>query len=169
MNAQKLKVSPELNISNNLEIERKFLVNDRLPTLKNGTFIQQAYLFKSDLKEMRIRSINDTFQMTIKINIGKNEREEFNYIISQKEGEKLFKIGASSPPIQKTRYTIKHRESLWEIDVFQGENKGLIVAEIELRNADEDFDIPDWIEKEVTQNQAYYNSNLFFNPYKNWK
>ena len=71
--------------------------------------------------------------------------------------------------IEKTRYKIDYEGKLWEIDVFYGDNKGLIVAEIELNSIEESYQIPDWIDREVTHENRYFNANLSKNPFKNWQ
>ena len=70
--------------------------------------------------------------------------------------------------VEKVRYRILFNQKTWEVDVFGGENEGLILAEIELSQADELFAIPSWIDREVTDDPRYYNSQLASNPYKNW-
>jgi len=70
--------------------------------------------------------------------------------------------------IEKIRYTIDYANKLWEVDVFEGQNAGLILAEIELNNEDETFLIPNWITQEVSGDIRYYNSYLAENPYRNW-
>ena len=70
--------------------------------------------------------------------------------------------------IEKTRHYIDHESHTWELDVFHGDNKGLIVAEIELESENEKFTLPDWVGNEVTSDAKYYNMNLIKNPYKKW-
>jgi adenylate cyclase len=74
----------------------------------------------------------------------------------------------NKPLLEKTRYYVQHHDHLWEIDVFSGENEGLIVAEIELKSADEQFSLPDWAGKEVSDDPRYYNVCLVNHPYKDW-
>ena len=73
------------------------------------------------------------------------------------------------PTISKTRYVLNYKGHTWEVDEFHDENAGLIVAEIELNNEDEEFKIPPWIDKEVTSDYKYLNSNLALHPFSKWK
>ena len=73
------------------------------------------------------------------------------------------------PLIDKTRYIIKHDIHIWEIDVFYGDNEGLVVAEVELKDENEKINLPSWIKEEVTGDIKYYNSNLMSYPYNKWK
>ena len=75
----------------------------------------------------------------------------------------------SKNEVSKTRYEILFENKLWEVDVFNGANEGLIVAEIELESEEEKFSMPDWVTKEVTEDPGYYNSNLATTPFKIWK
>ena len=72
------------------------------------------------------------------------------------------------PFIDKTRHEILVGKHLWEVDIFHGENNGLVVAEIELSEENEAFELPSWVREEVTHDSKYYNSNLLLNPYKQW-
>lgn len=155
-------------LENNIEIERKFLVNEKLPTFSEGKEIIQAYIFLSEGKEMRIRIQNNICTLSIKVNYAKNIREEFEYNIPMSEGLRLMEIGSEFSPILKTRHIINSNSMIWEIDVFKGENEGLIIAEIELNAIDQEFVIPEWVKREVTDEQKYYNSNLYINPFKKW-
>ena len=84
------------------------------------------------------------------------------------EAEMLLKI-CEPNLIEKIRYEVKEGIHIFEIDVFQGENEGLIIAEIELKSENEAFKKPDWLGKEVTGDVRYYNSLLSKNPYFNWR
>jgi adenylate cyclase len=72
------------------------------------------------------------------------------------------------PFIDKTRYEISVGKHIWEIDIFHGENKGLVIAEIELSEENDKFDLPGWVVEDVTNDPRYYNSNLLLNPYRKW-
>ena len=153
----------------NLEIERKFLVSGELPELKDGASIIQGYLFLSEEKEMRIRIKEKQCEMTIKINLGGELREEYQYAIPLEDGQKLFLHGGGIPPIEKTRYVLNYDGMDWEIDIFEGKNEGLILAEIELDYSEQKFTSPPWFGAEVTFERKYYNAHLYCNPYQNWK
>lgn len=73
------------------------------------------------------------------------------------------------PVIDKTRYLINHENHTWEVDVFYGDNEGLVVAEVELSSEDEHINLPIWIKEEVSHDDRYFNSNLMKLPFKDWK
>ncbi|KQS41608.1 CYTH domain-containing protein [Pedobacter sp. Leaf194] len=152
------------------EIERKFLLNASEWQKLNkppGKKLRQGYILTDPNKTIRIRTAEDKAWMTIKgISVGAT-RLEFEYEIPQNEATELLD-NFSENELEKTRYEIVHRGKLWEVDVFSGDNEGLIVAEIELEAEDEQFEFPDWISDEVTHEKKYYNSNLCKNPFKNW-
>lgn len=152
----------------NIEIERKFLVISDLPRLTNGKRIIQSYIFASPEKELRIRITDNKCLLSIKINMDDFLREEYEYKIPLEEGKRLIKIGTNFPPIEKVRYIINVDNMNWEIDLFEGENEGLVLAEIELTHPDQEFEKPSWIKEEVTSDLRFYNVNLFTNPYKKW-
>ncbi|GGD46091.1 CYTH domain-containing protein [Emticicia aquatilis] len=153
-----------------LEIERKFLVNHvKWATVEkpNAEFYRQGYLLTDPNKTIRVRATDTKGFMTIK---GKSEgatRAEFEYEIPKEEAIQLLDMFAVSD-LTKYRYKILFAEKLWEVDVFLGENEGLIVAEIELSSEDELFELPDWAAEEVTGEKKYYNSNLSTLPFSKW-
>lgn len=153
-----------------LEIERKYLVNKEIwqETKKpKGMFFRQGYLLTDPNKTIRVRVTDTKSYLTIKgLSIGAT-RPEFEYEIPKDEAEQLLDMFAISD-LTKIRYKVLFNNKLWEVDEFLGNNMGLIVAEIELENEDEAFDLPNWVEKEVTGENKYYNSNLSLFPYKNW-
>jgi len=154
-----------------LEIERKFLVHKDLWTAlatSGAEKIVQAYLVNSPEKTVRVRIKGDQGFLTIKgISTGAT-RAEFEYSIPVKEAEELISL-FSLPLISKTRTTLVYAGKTWEVDVFEGENEGLIVAEIELQSESETFDLPPWADKEVTEDINYYNSRLMTHPYTQWQ
>jgi adenylate cyclase len=152
------------------EIERKFLINDDSWNMDsdNGTLLRQGYLNSKAERTVRVRISGNKGILTIK---GKNEnltRKEFEYQIPLDEAMNLLQL-CEKPIIEKTRYLIIKDKHTWEIDVFEGENKGLIVAEIELTSEQETFEIPSWLGKEVSFETKYYNSSLIANPYSKWE
>lgn len=154
-----------------LEIERKFLVNkaqwEELAK-SSGEIYRQGYLLTDPQKTIRVRQTPDKGFLTIKgLSVGAT-RAEFEYEIPFSEAQELLDQFSVSE-LSKIRYKIIFDDKLWEVDKFLGENKGLIIAEIELQSEDEIFTIPDWLENEVTGEEKFYNSNLTLNPYKNWK
>jgi len=152
------------------EIERKFLVKgDAWRKLATGTHYRQGYLSTVKERTVRVRTIADKGFLTIKgISVGAT-RSEYEYDIPVADANAMLDHLCERPLIEKVRYKINYDNHTWEVDEFEGENQGLIVAEIELRDENEAFTIPQWIGEEVTGDPRYFNSNLIKNPYKNWK
>ena len=144
------------------EIERKFLVNDEIQQILlnlSSKKIQQGYLAENEKGVVRVRTKGEKGFLTIKAaNIGVS-RDEFEYEIPFNEAEEMLKLFCSTS-ISKERYTINYGQHLWEVDVFHGKLEGLIVAEIELQSETEEFELPHWIDKEVSDDKRYFNSNL---------
>ena len=150
------------------EIERKFLVEgcpwDRAGP---GTAIRQGYLARSDKSVVRIRVGGDKAWLTIKGPTQGLSRLECEYEIPRLEAESLFAL-CCEPPLEKTRYRIEEQGSVFDVDVFEGENAGLVVAEIELQSEEEIFFRPAWLGKEVSADPRYRNSELSVCPYSSW-
>ena len=152
------------------EIERKFLIDIEkwlLVEKPDGQLYRQGYLLTDPQKTIRVRLSETNGFLTIKgISIGAT-RAEYEYEIPIQDAKELLD-NFSISELSKVRYKIIYNKKLWEVDEFLADNKGLIVAEIELKDENEHFDLPEWIDKEVTGEEKYYNSNLTINPYKNW-
>ncbi len=150
-----------------VEIERKFLVHkelwDRLDK-PLGENYKQGYITTDPSKTIRVRIAEGKAFLTLKGETKNFSRSEFEYEIPVKDAEELLKQFVGTI-IEKTRYKIGFKGKTWEVDVFKGENEGLVLAEIELKSEDEKFEIPGWISKEVTGDERYYNSNLSLRPY----
>ena len=150
------------------EIERKFLVNKNLFKPESEyQYIAQGYLSSTPERTVRVRIKNNRGYLTVK---GKNtgiSRSEFEYEIPEDDAKELLELCEPSIIVKK-RYIVNFYGSIWEVDVFEGNNEGLIVAEIELKSEDEHFNKPDWLGKEVSFDKKYYNSNLSKYPYKLW-
>ncbi|MBR2179039.1 MAG: CYTH domain-containing protein [Selenomonadaceae bacterium] len=150
------------------EIERKFLVNrDLFKPTSEGDYIAQGYLSSTPERTVRVRIKNNRGYLTVK---GKNtgiSRSEFEYAIPVSDAKELLELCEPSIII-KRRYNINVNGSKWEVDIFEGDNEGLIVAEIELASEDESFSKPDWIGEEVSFDVRYYNSHLSKQPFKSW-
>ena len=150
------------------EIERKFLVNsdDYKKNAKKNN-ISQVYLIASEKIAIRIRI--DDLQSSIAIKSKKTERinKEYEYMIPKDEAISLMDIYGELKII-KTRYLVIYSGYTWEVDEFHGKNSGLVVAEIELEDENEKFDLPPWVDREVTADYRYLNSNLALNPFSNW-
>ncbi|RKR83741.1 adenylate cyclase [Mucilaginibacter gracilis] len=153
-----------------VEIERKFLVDHaKWQTLQkpHGMVIKQGYLLTDPEKTIRIRIKDQLSYITIKGKTKGISRSEYEYPIPLNEANELLS-SLCEAVISKTRYCITFAGKLWEVDVFNGDNQGLIVAEIELDDENEQFDTPPWLAAEVSDDARYYNSNLSLNPFKNW-
>jgi CYTH domain-containing protein len=143
------------------EIERKFLVND-LDVINDCHFdlIQQTYLFNEVNKSLRIRVKNEFAFLTIKGNQVGITRDEFEYEIPKNEAIEMIEQ-FHLKVLLKRRYYKQVDELTWEIDVFEGKLKGLIIAEIEIPTEDFLFEVPTWIGEEVTHNSEFLNAELF--------
>ena len=153
-----------------IEIEHKYLVNHELwkqIVPDKSVPIKQAYLSKDPEKTIRIRAAGDKGFITIKGKSVGAGRPEYEYEIPLNEANDLIKKFCDNL-IEKTRHYVLYENKTWEVDVFEGWNKGLIVAEIELSSEDEKYEKPDWIERDVTTDRRYANSNLVVNPFTSW-
>ena len=153
-----------------LEIERKFLLkNDTWKTeADNGIEIKQGYLSSVIERTVRVRVIGEKGMLTVKGKTDNLTRKEFEYEIPFNEAVLLLDL-CETPIIEKKRYLVKRDSLVWEIDVFEGENEGLKVAEVELDSETQSFELPDWAGNDVSKESKYYNSALITNPFKNWK
>jgi adenylate cyclase len=152
------------------EIERKFLVSgdgwQEFVTSRKP--IRQAYLTSAAKASIRIRVIGDhAATLTIKSRPVDLRRLELEYPIPILEAEALMQLRHGSV-IEKVRHLVPWGELTWEIDVFSGENAGLIIAEIELRHEHQRVELPDWIGAEVTGKPQFYNSALVERPFCAW-
>lgn len=154
-----------------MEIERKFIVDstkwNSLPKPK-GIRIAQGYLSTSPEKTVRVRVKDDKAFLTVKGEVKGISREEIEFEIPTDKAYELLQKFCGAV-IQKTRYIVEHDGKKWEVDVFENDNSGLIIAELELNSEDESFSKPDWATHEVTGDKRYYNSYISENPFKIWK
>jgi adenylate cyclase len=151
------------------EIERKFLIRD--PGIVDslaGERLTQGYLSHDKNATVRVRIAGTTGWLTIKGKTVGATRSEFEYPVPQEDARQMLDELCGAGVIDKTRYRLPQGELCWEIDVFHGDNDGLIVAEIELPSEDTAFDKPEWLGEEVTGDPRYYNSALSTNPYTQW-
>ena len=152
-----------------IEIERKFLIDtNKLPTLKNGYTIKQGYIQTVDHTTVRVRIRDKEAFLTIKGKSVGASRLEFEYPIPLQDANDMLNNLCQKSFIDKTRYLVEHEGHVWEVDILEGSNKGLVIAEVELKSEDEAFTLPNWVMKEVTDDIRYFNSNLIENPYSNW-
>lgn len=152
------------------EIEKKFLVKEnQLPfDASKGIAIKQGYLHGDEKKVIRVRIKGTKGYITIKSKVSGATNLEFEYEIPTSEAEELLTLFCHKI-ITKRRVLFPQGQFTWEIDFFEGDNEGLIFAEIELQNEDDYFTLPDWITEEVTDDIRYYNAYLAKNPFKDWK
>ena len=152
-----------------IEIERKFLIDfNKIKDFDDKYYIKQGYILNSKEKVVRVRVTDNKCFLTIKgQNIGMT-RPEFEYEIPRYEAEQMLDTMCSDV-LEKTRYIFSIFCDVWEIDEFHGDNKGLIVAEVEVPSEDYNLTLPKWIVEEVTNDTKYYNNNLIKNPYKDWR
>jgi CYTH domain-containing protein len=154
-----------------MEIERKFLVADRsIVANLTGIAIRQGYLSVDPERTVRVRVSGVRAFVTIKGASSRSgaSRAEYEYEIPLPEAEELLDELALAPLIEKTRFRVAAGRLVWEIDVFGGENDGLVVAEVELPSEATAVILPDWIGEEVTGDPRYYNANLVSHPYRDW-
>lgn len=154
-----------------IEIERKFLVknlNYKQEAYKK-VYIKQGFLNSDKERVVRVRLKDDAGFLTIKgkSNASGTSRFEWEKEISVKDAQDLFDL-CEQGVIEKYRYLIKKDKYTFEVDEFFGDNKGLLVAEIELSDESEVFEKPEWLGLEVTGQVKYYNSNLSKLPFKDW-
>ena len=152
----------------NLEIERRFLVNEsNLILPKSKKRIKQAYLFSDSKQALRVRMIDSAYFLTYKYKKTGINRYEFEYPIPKEDGDKLMTL-SNGFIIVKDRYYIDIDKHTWEIDIFCAENEGLIIAEIELNDENENINLPNWIGSEISTDEKYFNFNLSKIPFTIW-
>lgn len=150
-----------------VEIERKFLVMGQPWLQVPGVVFRQGYLNRDKARTVRVRVAGEVAFLTIKgVSVGAT-RAEFEYPIPLADAEALLAL-CEGPLIEKTRHVLTHAGTVWELDVFAGDNAGLVVAEVELLSEDQAFVRPGWLGAEVTQDVRYFNSNLAAHPYCRW-
>ncbi|MDA9356645.1 CYTH domain-containing protein [Flavobacteriaceae bacterium] len=154
-----------------VEIERKFLVKSE--DYKSNAFkvqlFSQAYLSRNPEKSIRVRIVEKEGFLTIKGLSSDSglSRFEWEKKISLNEAVELTKL-CGDEQIIKNRYFIKHDKVIIEVDEFLNENKGLVIAEVELKTINQKITLPKWIGKEVTGDNKYYNLSLISNPFTTW-
>jgi len=151
-----------------VEIERKFLVSDR-SVLQGveGIPYRQGYLSTDHERTVRIRRAGDHAFVTIKGLSRGASRAEFEYPIPLADAEAMLAL-CLPPIIAKVRHRVPHGGLVWEVDVFEGENEGLVVAEVEMPSEATDLLLPPWIGAEVTDDPRYFNANLVRHPFRDW-
>ncbi len=151
------------------EIERKFLVstNNWKDDVSTTHVFRQGYLSYDSERTVRVRATEVSGFLTIKGITTGLTRDEFEYEIPLADALALLQL-CERPAIEKKRYLVPHGAHIWEIDVFEGVNAGLVVAEIELQSEEEAFEKPTWLGEEVSGQRKYSNSALSLLPFKDW-
>ena len=153
-----------------VEIERKFLLkSDNWRILGEAKFYQQGYLLIEKSKTIRVRTIDNKGFLTIKGASVGICRNEYEYEIPIDDAKMILEMQCEKPLIEKFRTKIELLDLVWEVDEFVGENNGLVIAEVELKNENQKIDLPDWVGKEVTGNHCYNNSYLVKHPFSKWR
>ncbi len=152
-----------------VEIERKFLLaGDGWRALGQPVLLRQGYLSSDPARVVRVRIEGDQAYLTIKGKSVGATRGEWEYPIPLAEANELLEGLCQQPIIEKYRRRIDFAGNTWEVDEFLGANAGLVVAEIELDSEHQQFDKPDWIGADVTDDPRYFNSALVRHPYSAW-
>ncbi len=153
-----------------LEIERKFLVTSdtwRSQATRSEVY-QQGYLNDLNTCSVRVRIAGERAYLNIKSARLGIMRQEYEYAIPLQDAKEMLGDLCIGSIVEKTRFFVPFGGQIWEVDVFSGDNAGLIVAEVELESEDATFALPPWAGREVSDDPRYYNVNLVTHPYKDW-
>ncbi len=152
------------------EIERKYLIasDDWRSEALAGALYRQGYLSTDPQRSVRIRIAEAGAWLNIKSKISPLSRYEFEYPIPKVDAEIILNNLCLQPLIEKTRYRAVYAGFTWEIDVFAGDNAGLIVAELELESENQIFERPPWLGREISHDPRYLNINLVRRPFSRW-
>ncbi|MES9831248.1 MAG: CYTH domain-containing protein [Candidatus Thiodiazotropha sp. LLP2] len=153
-----------------LEIERKFLViNEKWKdSVVSHAVLKQGYLATTTKASVRVRVDGDQANINVKGSTVGISRREYEYPIPMEEAEELLDHLVTGAAIDKVRYKVKCGDHIWDLDLFQGANKGLVVAEVELSDEEESFEMPAWAGEEVSGDTRYYNASLVKHPFSDW-
>lgn len=153
-----------------IEIERKFLIasNAWKQAVEKSISYRQGYLCNNKRASVRIRVSDDAAMFNVKSMTMGIQRLEYEYPIPLGEANEQLDKLCQKPLIEKVRHYIQQGKHTWEIDVFSGDNKGLVVAEIELGSEGEYFEKPDWLGHEVSHLPRYFNICLMDYPFGAW-
>jgi CYTH domain-containing protein len=152
-----------------VEIERKFLVvGDAWRSLGIGVRYRQGYVPTSGLTTVRVRSAGEQAYLTIKGPTLGLSRAEYEYPIPATDANEMLDTLCDKPLIDKTRYTIRLGDVVWEVDEFHAENAGLVIAEVELTDDRQTPPLPKWVGQEVSHDRRYTNASLSKRPYTTW-
>ena len=154
-----------------VEIERKSLIKNGQwrDAVEHFCHYRQGYLIVAKKSSVRVRVAGNRAWLNIKGATLSVVRAEYEYEIPVGEANEMLENLCENPLIEKVRYIVPHAGHVWEVDVFEGENEGLVVAEIELTDECEAFEKPEWVADEVSDDPRYYNVCLIDHPYSKWK
>lgn len=155
-----------------IEIERKFLLKDdtwRNHINTNGILCKQGYILAEKGKTVRVRVADNNGYVTVKGETAGARRPEYEYSIPVDDAEEMISLFCENRIVEKIRYEITHDTNLWEVDEFLGENTGLVIAEIELEDENQDVHLPEWVGQEVTCDGRFANARLALHPYSMWE
>ncbi|GAX37694.1 CYTH domain-containing protein [Nodularia sp. NIES-3585] len=151
------------------EIERKYLLKeDSWRKNAQGSVYSQGYIATKDKVTVRVRIVGKQGYLTIKGPSVECSRLEFEYPIPLEDAQEMLNTLCQKPFIEKIRYKLEWGGLIWEIDEFEGLNKGLILAEVELSDVNQQIELPPWIGEEVSHDPRYFNSYLVTNPFSQW-
>ncbi len=152
-----------------IEIERKFRVrSEGWRAGSSSTAFRQGYLSSVPERTVRVRLAGEDGFLTIKGRGQGASSAEFEYPIPRLDAEAMLSALCEQPIIAKVRHVVEFKGHRWEVDVFEGENAGLVIAEVELEREDEPVELPDWVGEEVTGDPRFQNSSLVAHPYTRW-
>lgn len=157
-----------------IEIERKFTLRNKgwMAAVESSQRLRQGYLVTGlepgQLSSVRVRIADQQASLNIKSVTTGRARDEFEYSIPLAEAEYMLAQLCLPHIVKKTRHIVQHHGQRWEVDIFEDLNQGLEIAEIELTSVDAQFERPDWIALEVTDDIRYYNHYLVAQPYSEW-
>ena len=153
-----------------VEVERKFLVVDDIwrAEVTKATRIVQGYLARTGRVTLRVRVKGEAGFVTIKGETRGISRSEFEYPIPLADARAMLDGLADGPVVDKVRHLVPVGGHTWEVDVFEGANAPLVMAEVELGDPDEPFELPSWAGQDVSDDARYYNANLAQAPYSTW-
>jgi len=151
-----------------VEIERRFLVESP-PVLDadGGRDITQGYLRADERASVRVRVAGDQAWLTVKGALQGLTRSEFEYSVPPDDAREMLQL-AVGHAIRKRRYTLREHGRVWELDVFDAPNEGLIIAEVELPSEEAELERPSWVGREISGETRYLNASLSSRPYEQW-
>ena len=145
-----------------LEIERKFLVanDDWKNSVVRSVRIRDGLIANNKGHKARVRIANDIATIALKSRRSGLARTEFEYAIPYSDAEEMLRTMCDGNVIDKVRHFVSHAGDIWQVDAYEGLLDGVVLAEIELTDADQRLTLPDWIGAEVTSDPKYRKVNM---------